>query len=64
MEAQTASFKNAWPANQQQDVTPAVSNPNPQPNHAGPKLCSALGTANKQSNGQRISTLNLELLPQ
>lgn len=62
--AQTASFKKAWPISQRQHVTPAVSNPNPQPNYAGPKLCSALGTANKQSNGQRICTLNLDVLPQ
>lgn len=62
--AQTASFKMAWPASQQQRATPAVSSPNPQPNYAGPKLCSALGTANKQSNGQRICTLNLDVVPQ
>lgn len=62
--AQNASCKKAWSASQQQHATPAESNPNPQPNYAGPELRSALGTENRQSNGQRIFNINLDALLQ
>lgn len=62
--AQTTSFNKGWSASQQQHATLAASNSNSSPNYAGSKLCSALGTANRQSNGQRIYNLNLDVLPQ